>query len=215
MSSARDEILGRIRAALGRDGVDSKTSGDLDARLREPPAYDRPPVDQDMVGSFESRLTAVQGGFTKTTEDRLMNTIGECLDGHGLERTLIASPALKDLPWPNDWQVTFGASRGDDQAGVTPCFLAVAETGSLVMLSGPDNPTSLNFLPEFHIVLVRANQLVRHVEDVWPRIRATGAPPRAVNFITGPSKTADVEQTIQYGAHGPRSLDVIFIPQGG
>ncbi len=94
---------------------------------------------------------------------------------------------------------------------MTPCFAAVAETGSVVLVSGPESPTSLNFLPEFHVVLVYADQLVRHVEDVWGRLRRAGVSPRTVNFITGPSKTADVEQTIQYGAHGPRGLDVIFI----
>jgi len=81
----------------------------------------------------------------------------------------------------------------------------------VVLVSSEDSPTSLNFLPEFHIVLVHANQLPCHVEDVWSQPRAAGPSPRTVNFITGPSKTADVEQTIQYGAHGPRGLDVIFI----
>ena len=213
MSAARDDILRGIRAALGREALDSKTRAKLEERLENPPAYDRPPVDEDLVRSFETKLTAVQGGCTRTTEERLMQTIGECLDGHDLDRTFVASPALKHLSWPGDWTVTFGASEGGDKAAVTPCFLAVAETGGVVMLSGADTPTSLNFLPEFHIVLVRAGQLVCHVEDVWPRLRAAGAPPRATNFITGPSKTADVEQTIQYGAHGPRSLDVIFIEQ--
>ena len=81
----------------------------------------------------------------------------------------------------------------------------------MVLLSGPDSPTSLNFLPDYHVVLVRAPQLVRHIEDVWQRLRERGDVPRTVNFITGPSKTADVEQTLQLGAHGPRSLHVIYV----
>lgn len=211
MSAAREDILARVRAALGRESVKSGIRDELDRRLAHPPAYERPGVDDDLVRSFESRLTAVQGGFHRTGEAGLMASIGECLDAHGLDRTVVAAPALEDLAWPDEWSVTFGASKGDDRVSVTPCFAAVAETGSVVLLSGPDSPTSLNFLPEFHIVLVYADQLVRHVEDVWPKLREQGAPPRATNFITGPSKTADVEQTIQYGAHGPRSLDVIFV----
>lgn len=211
MSSARDDILSRVRLALGREKLPAATRARLDRRLSAPPVHDRPDFGEDWVGSFRSSLTAVQGGFHTASPDTVMDTIAARLDDHGLERTLIAAPALKDLAWPSDWSVTFGASRGDDRVSITPCFAAVAETGSVVLLSGPDSPTSLNFLPEFHIVLVDADQLVRHVEDVWPRLRAAGVDPRVVNFITGPSKTADVEQTIQYGAHGPRSLDVIFI----
>lgn len=211
MSSARDEILARVRAALGRDGLDRNTRERLDRRLADPPLHDRPAVDPDLVGSFESRLTAVQGVFRATGHDGVMDAIAACLDEHGVERKLIAAPAIEHLPWPSDWSVTFGASRGDDRVSVTPCFAAVAETGSLVLVSGRDTPTSLNFLPEFHIVVVHDGQLVRHVEDVWVKLRKAGISPRTVNFITGPSKTADVEQTIQYGAHGPRGLDVIFI----
>lgn len=211
MSTARDEILGRIRSALGRERLESKVRADLDERLTHPPSFERPPVDEDLVRSFESGLTAVQGRFRRVEEARVIDAIGDCLSDLGVERKIMAAPALAHLPWPEDWNVAFGASKGDDRVSVTPCFSAVAETGSVVLLSGPGSPTSLNFLPELHIVLVRADQLLRHIEDVWPKLRAEGAPPRAVNFITGPSKTADVEQTIQYGAHGPRSLDVIYI----
>lgn len=211
MSSARDEMLARIRAALGREAVDRDTRGRLDRRLSDPPMHERPGVDADLVKSFETKLTAVQGAFKTTSGDGVMDAIAVCLDEHGVDRTLIAAPALEELPWPTDWTVTFGPSRGGDRVSVTPCFAAVAETGSVVLVSGPDTPTSLNFLPEFHIVLVRADHLVRHVEDVWVKLRKAGISPRTVNFITGPSKTADVEQTIQYGAHGPRALDVVFI----
>lgn len=211
MSSARDEIFGRIRSALGRDAVDHETRERLDRRLTNPPLHDRPAVGPDLVGSFESKLSAVQGVLERSDNDGVMDAIAGRLDAHGVPRRLIAAPALADLPWPADWDVTFGPTRGEDRVSVTPCFAAVAETGSVVLVSGPDTPTSLNFLPEFHVVLVHARQLVRHVEDVWGRLREAGISPRTVNFITGPSKTADVEQTIEYGAHGPRGLDVIFI----
>jgi len=211
MSSARDEILRRIRAGLGREEVDPASRERLDARIGDPPRHRRPKVDPDLARSFEAGLTAVQGTVTRTGPDGVMDAIGACLDRHGCGRRLIAAPALQHLSWPGDWTVTFGATRGDDRVSVTPCFAAVAETGSVVLVSAPDTPTSLNFLPEFHIVLADAGQLVRHVEDVWVKLRQAGITPRSVNFITGPSKTADVEQTIQYGAHGPRGLDVVLV----
>jgi len=214
MSNARDDIIARVRTALGRDKLPVDTRRKLDRRLSKPPDHPKPVVEGDPAVAFESALTAVQGGFCSCRSSDVMDTIAACLDHRGLDRTLIAAPALEGLAWPADWAVTFGASKGDDRVSVTPCFAAVAETGSVVLLSSPDSPTSLNFLPDFHIVLVNDHQLVRHVEDVWTRLRKAGVSPRVVNFITGPSKTADVEQTIQYGAHGPRSLDVILISDG-
>jgi len=79
-------------------------------------------------------------------------------------------------------------------------------------LSGANSPTSLNFLPDNYLCILRRERLVKHIEDVWQRLRDehTGLP-RAINFITGPSRTADVEQTIQLGAHGPRRLHVILL----
>ena len=107
-----------------------------------------------------------------------------------------------------------GRAESGDSVAVTPCFAAVAETGTVVLLSSPESPTSLNFLPEDHIVVADAGRLVPYMEDVWPLLRkAPDGIPRTVNLISGPSKTADVEQTIQYGAHGPRRFHVILVGQ--
>lgn len=211
MSASRDEILARVRTALGREKLDERTRAGLEERISNPPSHPRPPLDKEPVKSFEARLKAVHGVFRTTGGSQVIDAIAACLKEHDMPRALIAAPALDDLSWPEDWNVTFGASKGEDRVSVTPCFAAVAETGSVVLLSGPDSPTSLNFLPDCHIVLVRADQLVGHVEDVWKKLRDAGVSPRTVNFVTGPSKTADVEQTIQYGAHGPRALEIIFI----
>ena len=91
-------------------------------------------------------------------------------------------------------------------------FGAVAETGTLAFVSGPASPTTLNFLPDNHIAVLREDDVVPNLEDVFARLR-TEHPgmPRTLNLISGPSKTADVEQTIVIGAHGPRRLHVILI----
>ena len=130
--------------------------------------------------------------------------------GHDVH--VIAGPPLPELAWPADWELARRPAAGDDHVSVTGAFAAIAETGSLVMLSGPGHPTSLNFLPDDHIVVLRASQVVAHMEDVWALLRARdGGMPRTVNIITGPSRTADVEQTIQLGAHGPRRLHVVLV----
>jgi L-lactate dehydrogenase complex protein LldG len=95
---------------------------------------------------------------------------------------------------------------------VSEAFAGVSETGTLVMRSAPSVPPSHNFLPDDHIVLLQKERILRWQEDVWTLLRAENVfPPRAVNFVTGPSKTGDIEQTIQYGAHGPRRLHVLII----
>jgi L-lactate dehydrogenase complex protein LldG len=88
-----------------------------------------------------------------------------------------------------------------------------------MLVSGPETPSTLNFLPETHVVVVRASQIVGGYEDAWARLRAAmKAMPRTVNFITGPSRSGDIEQTLQLGAHGPRRLHVVLVnddPEAG
>ena len=90
----------------------------------------------------------------------------------------------------------------------------VAESGTLVLTSGVDNPTTLNFLPETHIVALRAEDIAGDYETVWEVIRKKYGPgqmPRTVNYITGPSRSADIEQKLLLGAHGPRRLHIIVV----
>jgi L-lactate dehydrogenase complex protein LldG len=115
-------------------------------------------------------------------------------------------------------EIRRGRAEDGDQVGVTACFAAVAETGTLMLLSGPESPTRNNFLPDTHVVVLRASQVVASYEDGWAALREAGrrpeggfAMPRTVNFITGPSRTADVEQRLELGAHGPRRLHIVLV----
>jgi L-lactate dehydrogenase complex protein LldG len=122
---------------------------------------------------------------------------------------------LAALPWERErtLEVTVGPSDGRQLASVSHAFGAVAETGTLVLASGPDNPTTLNFLPDNHIVVVDAKDIASDFESVFAKLRARYGErqlPRVVNMITGPSRSADIEQTLILGAHGPRRLHVII-----
>jgi L-lactate dehydrogenase complex protein LldG len=115
------------------------------------------------------------------------------------------TPALERLSGP---------ANGDDLVSVSRAQTGAAETGTLFLTSGPENPTTLNFLPETHIAVIRADDLVGSYEEAWNRLRAKygeGELPRTVNLISGPSRTADIEQTMVMGAHGPRRLHVIIV----
>jgi L-lactate dehydrogenase complex protein LldG len=124
-------------------------------------------------------------------------------------------PALRSIPWSENTalSVTEGRGEGGDMVSVTAAFAGVAETGTLVLLSGPESPTTLNFLPDTHIVVIDADRVTGTYEQVWADIRAAiGGPlPRTVNWITGPSRTADIEQTLLLGAHGPRRLHIVLV----
>lgn len=206
MSGAREEILGRIRTAL-------RASED-DAGLARPEAI-RPQLRQDPVTNFLAKLNAAAASVTRVPGlPAVVEAVADYLQRHQLPTALVIAndPPLPELAWPADWELARRPAAGDDHASVTGAFAAIAETGSLVMLSGPGHPTSLNFLPDDHIVVLRESQVVAHMEDVWALLRVRdGGMPRTVNVITGPSRTADVEQTIQLGAHGPRRLHVVLV----
>ena len=119
------------------------------------------------------------------------------------------SPGLTDLDWAG-LTAEFRPARQQDSVSVTMAFSGIAETGTIVMASSGHSPVSLNFLPEVNIVVLQRSRLVSSTEAFWPLLDDQ---PRAVNFITGPSKTADIEQTIVYGAHGPRYFHVLLVDE--
>jgi len=215
---AREAILAAVRRSLRRTGPLPPAMGDaLEARLRTHPSHLRPALgDAGLVERFCERLQAAGGSAERVagTAD-VPGAVDRHLAAHGRGRDLVVSPAL-ELAWPEGFHVECRAARDGDATTVTGALAGVAETGTVVVASGSRSPTTLCFLPDDHIVVLPARQVVPHLEDAWARLRAAGDPwPRAVNLITGPSKTADVEQTLQTGAHGPRRFHVIVVDAEG
>lgn len=206
-TNGRATVLAQIRESLGRSAADPAAIPPL------PGAGPRPAYTGDLVDHFVAKMRE------KSATVEPLDSLAEV--GNAVQRFLAplqagphlrVSRALAGLQWPAGLVVEFGAAVRDDSTSVTPCFAALAESGAVVTLSGPDTPSTLNFVPDNHIVIVHAGQVLRHLEDLWQRWRATGQPlPRSVNIISGPSRTADIEQTIQLGAHGPRRLHILLI----
>ncbi|MEK9971226.1 MAG: LUD domain-containing protein [Ferrovibrio sp.] len=120
-------------------------------------------------------------------------------------------------------QVDYGPGRSQDLVSVTPAFAGIAETGTLMLHSSTTTPTTLHFVPDHHIVVMRESQITGSLEDAFARLRdklgtaETSAAenwPRTVNFVTGPSRTADIEGVPVLGAHGPRRLHIVLIADG-
>ncbi len=216
MSDAREQVLTNIRAALNRESpLPDSITRSLQGRLSRPRANLKPAIGDDAIAHFIEKLESVSGKVTRVASlDQVADEVARHLESFDLGEALVVAPdpALQGIPWSNRLGVERRAAAGGDRLSVTGAYAAVAETGSLVLLSSPESPTTLNFLPDDHLIVLRESQIVPHIEDVWVRMRKhKQAMPRTVNFITGPSKTADVEQTIQEGAHGPRRLHVVLV----
>ena len=139
--------------------------------------------------------------------------VARYLGGLGLAKQAIAWQTLTDLPWQQEGiAVEFRKPVNEDLVGITGCFCAVAETGTLVLLSGPETFSSAALLPETHIAIVPVSRIVGSIEDAFALAKKErGELPRATNFISGPSRTGDIEQTIVLGAHGPYRVHVILV----
>ena len=152
------------------------------------------------------------------TYDALPRAIADYLRGRNLPQVVrMGSDArLEAIEWSSEPQLTRlkGASDGKDLVGVSHALGGVAETGTALLTSGPDNPTTINFLTETHIIVVHAKDITANYESVQARLRGSDGKavmPRVVNRITGPSLSGDIEQTTLMGAHGPKDVHVIVV----
>jgi L-lactate dehydrogenase complex protein LldG len=156
-----------------------------------------------------------------TDEAAVPSAVADYLRGNNLPTQVTLAPDewLTGLDWDSQslLETKTGAAGINDLVTVTPAFAGVAETGTLVALSGPNHPTTLNFVPDYHVVALRTSQVVGAYEEVWAQLREANkvgggfTMPRNINMITGPSRTADIALTIELGAHGPRSLHIVLI----
>lgn len=209
MNNAREEILQRLRQ--NNQGADRESIHDrMTNHVRGPQPHWKGTTEQ----RFIEKVKDAAGTLTSiNADDSLPSVIIDFLQSNSLPRSLVLSshPMLNAIDWPRDLEHSTRTAKASDHCSVTVAFAGIAETGSLVMLSGVETPTSLNFLPDNFIAILRRERIVPYIEDAWSLIRKEcGGMPRAVNLVTGPSRTADVEQTIQLGAHGPRRLHIIL-----
>jgi L-lactate dehydrogenase complex protein LldG len=221
--SDRDSILSKIRLARQAGPDDSARRATVSERLRTHPAGIVPTRGQlpaaERLDLFVAMAEKVSTTVVRVaSSDAVPAAIAAYLRSKNLPQAIRRGedPRLATLPFDREAQlaVTIGPSDGHDLVGVSYAMAGVAETGTVVLVSGADNPTTLNFLPEHHLVVVSAADVAGDYEAVWAAIRARygeGLMPRAVNMITGPSRSGDIEQTILLGAHGPRSLHLIVV----
>lgn len=225
MTSARDEILAAVRGAV-TNGKHRRDRATIDANVQTHgrgliPA--RASDAADLADLFEAQITAVHATVHRVaTMADVPSALATYLQQQNLPAELVMAPdpTLDAAPWDSVplVQVRRGVPNTDDMVGVSSAFAAVAETGTLVATSGPDHPSTLNFVPDTHVVVLPADRVVASYEDAWDQLRAMAGDdplPRTINMISGPSRTGDIEQNLTLGAHGPRRLHVILVDDDG
>ncbi|WP_126443935.1 LutC/YkgG family protein [Sulfuricystis multivorans] len=216
--SSRDDILGRVRARLNRTPENAVTGrAAIEAALAMKAQGPRPAMPSQKSALVE-RLVEKSLGFSSTVErigtyNDAPAAVARYLAGLDLPLRAVVWPQLAHLDWSGAGLTVEARGAVDrDPVGITGCFCAIAETGTLMLCGGPESPASVSLLPETHIALVPASRIVAGMEEGFALARAElGQLPRAINFVSGPSRTGDIEQTIVLGAHGPYRVHLVVV----
>jgi L-lactate dehydrogenase complex protein LldG len=222
MTDARSTILNGIRHSLRRGELAGAARQAVEARLAEPPrgpAVARANLAQpEKVALFCQWAEVNNATVARVAAADVPGEVAGYLARNNLpaEAVMAPSPALDGYDWSGQKMLSLRRGRGEgrDHVSITGAFAGIAETGTLVTASGPEHPVTLNLLPDTHVAVLRESDIVSGYEDVWVRLRARYGKdrmPRTVNTITGPSRTGDIEQTIELGAHGPRRLHILVV----
>jgi len=203
MSEAREIILEKLRR--GRREVPS-ISG----------VYS-PPGNQDRIAAFIRGLEKVFATYSIVSSNaEVKQEVEKYLQQQDATGGLVVTGSVRKsgLLEGSTINLVDAPTRGEEASAIAIAYAGIAETGSLVFLSGADSPVTTNFLPDNFICILRQTELLNDMESLWSRMQQEHrAMPRAINIVTGPSRTADVEQTIQFGAHGPRRVHVIILSE--
>jgi L-lactate dehydrogenase complex protein LldG len=176
----------------------------------------------DLVTRFMQRAVDMASTVERIgAASEIPAAVARYVDALALPANLAEQRTHAGVCWPEFAQLDWAGAGlameprptvGDDRLGITGCFCAIAETGTLVMISGSDAPTATTLLPATHVAVVRSARIVSGMEEAFALVRAERAPfPRAVNLISGPSRTGDIEQTIVLGAHGPFRVHILVL----
>jgi L-lactate dehydrogenase complex protein LldG len=218
---SRDAILTAIRRGLRRGPLPDDQSAMLRGRLERHtrhliPARSRLPH-ADQIDLFVANVEKEFGTVTRVAgNEEVPAAVADYLATQNLPGDLIVAPhpELRAIDWSSRPLLTIreGRAEGSDMVSVQQAFAAIAETGTLMFPSAAQRPTTLNILTDTEIVVLRAVRVVGAYEEAWDLLRSEiGAMPRNVMLVTGPSRSADIEQALELGAHGPRRLHVVLV----
>jgi L-lactate dehydrogenase complex protein LldG len=217
VATAKETILWRVRRAT-RDVPEDERPGDVPVErgYRDRDESER----EEIVGRFAERVAEYKATVRRVREDELPGVIEETLRDRGVER-LVVPPLLPEGWIPDGIETLSDATRlrlTDEEldasdGALTGCALGIAQTGTIVLDAGPaQGRRALTLLPDYHLCVVREEQIVGLVPEAFARLEATVKNEgRAITFISGPSATSDIELIRVEGVHGPRTLEVLIV----
>ncbi|UCH47534.1 MAG: lactate utilization protein C [Betaproteobacteria bacterium] len=214
--SAKENILARIRSANAMHAAAGDVSFTPSERLSAHPRGPMPTMQWDALERFKACSIAAASTVDElSTRADIPAAVARYLKQNNLPMSGVCWPEFGDLDWHGaGLEMQPRPAAGDDKVGVTGSFCALAETGTLVLLSGESQAATTSLLPETHIAVISTSRVVVSMEDVWELMREEiGELPRQVNFVSGPSRTADIEMTLVYGAHGPFRVHVLLLDE--
>ncbi|MGB0695692.1 MAG: LutC/YkgG family protein [Rhodospirillaceae bacterium] len=221
MPSSRDAILSGVRRSLKRGPLEDADAAVLADRLAEPKPILVPDraksAGEDAIALFTAMAEKVSASVVRIAEaSQLGDAVSDYLRTHNQPMELVVSggPLMGSLDDHPMLTVRPGLPTPQDRVAVVNGLCAVAESGSVMLTSGTGLPSSLNFLPDTHIIVLRSADVFGGLEQAWAHLRSEKgreAIPRSVTLVTGPSRTGDIEQTIQLGAHGPLRLHIVLV----
>jgi L-lactate dehydrogenase complex protein LldG len=218
---SREAMLTAIRRGLRRGPLPADQAAMLRSRLNAHPRQLVPARSRlshaEQVGLFVANLEKEFGSVTRVADaGGVPGAVADYLAAQNLPTSLVMAPhpQLRTIPWSTRplLEIREGRAQATDLVSVQHAFAVIAETGTLMLPSAPERPTTLNLLADTEIVIARATRLVGAYEEAWDLLRAEqGSMPRNVMLVTGPSRSADIEQALELGAHGPRRLHVVLV----
>ncbi|HUB13698.1 MAG TPA: LUD domain-containing protein [Acetobacteraceae bacterium] len=217
----RETILTAIRRGLRRGPLPPDQAAMLRGRMASHPRQLIPARSRlphpEQVDLFLRNVEKEFGSAVRVPDaDAVPAAVADYLAAQNLPTSLVMAPhpEMRAIPWSTRRMLAIreGRAEATDMVSVQHAFAGIAETGTLMLPSAPDRPTTLNLLADTEIVVLRASRLVGAYEEAWDLLRAEfDGMPRNVMLVTGPSRSADIEQALELGAHGPRRLHVVLV----
>ncbi len=208
---SRSAILARITGALAPKEQRAEARA-LQAAMPARKASVRPQLPSDTEAHFrakaEANLMIVRD--VVRLED-VPDVVANILTAANMPADVTVAPELAALVWPRTMSVRTGKARIDERLTVSLATAAIAETGSVILCSGDSAPSSLTFAAEVHVIVLPRAAIRAYLEDAFEVVKALPVWPRAVNTVSGPSRTADVAGIVVRPAHGPKSVHLLIV----
>jgi L-lactate dehydrogenase complex protein LldG len=211
--TAREEILQRVSRGVGKPDFAARRAA-AEASLAAPVRGPQPLIGTALASRFQFKAENLASTVDRVSGSaQVVAAVAQYLADGELGFAAVITPDVAGFNWSGGGlRVREGAAVDADLVGISSCFCAIAETGTLMLLSSSSTPATVSLLPETHIALVDEARIVATMEDAFALLHAEhDGMPRAINFISGPSRTGDIEQTIVLGAHGPCRVHLVLM----